>query len=133
MPEGRKTIVWFNEVTKNDIPLVGGKGANLGEMTNANIPVPPGFVVTSGAYFDFLKQTKLTDKIRKLLASINVDDSQQLQAVCPDFYKASPNQSGTLQVQNLAPLFLLHKVMPVLPMVVLLYILHKPYTPLPLI
>ena len=40
MPEGQKTIVWFNEVTKKDIPIVGGKGANLGEMTNANIPVP---------------------------------------------------------------------------------------------
>ena len=38
MHQGRKAIVWFNEVTKKDIPLVGGKGANLGEMTNAGIP-----------------------------------------------------------------------------------------------
>ena len=35
MDEGRKTIVWFNEATKKDIPLVGGKGVYLGEMTNA--------------------------------------------------------------------------------------------------
>jgi len=40
MHQGQKAIVWFNEVTKKDIPLVGGKGANLGEMTNAHIPVP---------------------------------------------------------------------------------------------
>lgn len=81
MPEDQKVVVWFNEVTKKDVPLVGGKGANLGEMTNANIPVPPGFIVTSGAYFDFLRQTKLIDKIRKPLESIDVNDSKQLQKV----------------------------------------------------
>ncbi len=79
MPQGQKAVVWFKEVTKKDIALVGGKGANLGEMTNANIPVPPGFIVTSKAYFDFLNKTKLTSKIRKLLESVDVDDSRQLQ------------------------------------------------------
>ena len=81
MPKGRKTIVWFNEVDKNDIPLVGGKGANLGEMTGAGIPVPPGFIVTSEAYFDFLRKTRLTDKIRELLELIDVNDSKQLQQI----------------------------------------------------
>ena len=79
MGKGRKVIVWFKEVTKKDIALVGGKGANLGEMTKANIPVPPGFIVTSDTYFDFLRQTKLTDKIRQLLRDIDVNDSKQLQ------------------------------------------------------
>ena len=81
MQKGRKTIVWFNEVTKKDVPLVGGKGANLGEMTNAHIPVPPGFIVTSNAYFDFLRQAKLVDKIRQLLEPLDVNDSKQLQQV----------------------------------------------------
>ena len=81
MPEGKKTVVWFNEVTKKDVPLVGGKGANLGEMTNANIPVPSGFIVTADAYFDFLRQTKLTDKLRELLEPVDVNDSKQLQQV----------------------------------------------------
>ena len=81
MPEGRKAVVWFNEVTKNDVPLVGGKGANLGEMTNAGIPVPPGFIITSGAYFDFLRQTKLTDRIRELLEPLDVNDSKELQQI----------------------------------------------------
>lgn len=84
MPEGRKTVVWFNEITKKDIDMVGGKGANLGEMTNAGIPVPPGFVVTSQAYFDFLKQTKLTAKIRKLLKPIDVNENKQLQQIAAD-------------------------------------------------
>jgi pyruvate,water dikinase len=81
MQEGQKTVVWFGEVTKKDVALVGGKGANLGEMTNARIPVPPGFIVTSGAYFDFLRQTKLIDKIRRLLGALDVNDSRKLQAV----------------------------------------------------
>jgi len=79
MREGQKAIVWFDEVTKKDIPTVGGKGANLGELTNAGIPVPPGFIVTATAYFDFLKQTKITDKIRQLLKSADVNNSKQLQ------------------------------------------------------
>ena len=79
MRQGQKAIVWFNEVTKKDVPIVGGKGANLGEMTNANIPVPPGFIVTAGAYFDFLKKSKLTPKIRNLLRPLDSNDSKQLQ------------------------------------------------------
>ncbi|GAI66407.1 unnamed protein product, partial [marine sediment metagenome] len=38
----QKVIVWFSEVARKDIATVGGKGANLGEMTSAHIPVPPG-------------------------------------------------------------------------------------------
>jgi len=79
MNNGEKVILWFNEITKNDIPIVGGKGANLGEMTKAGIPVPPGFVVTATAYFDFLKQTGITDRIRRLLEPLDVNDSRQLQ------------------------------------------------------
>jgi pyruvate,water dikinase len=79
MKQGPKAVVWFNEVTKKDIPLVGGKGANLGEMTNAGIPVPPGFIVTASAYYDFIEKAKLQDKIKDLLNPVNVQDSKQLQ------------------------------------------------------
>jgi len=84
MNESRKAIVWFNEVTKDDVPSVGGKGANLGEMTNANIPVPPGFIVTAHAYFDFLQQTKIIDKIRELLQPLDANDSKQLQQIAAE-------------------------------------------------
>ena len=76
-----KSIVWFEEVNKADVAVVGGKGANLGEMTNAGIPVPPGFVVTATAYFGFLAETQIADHIRELLHGLNVDDSKQLQRV----------------------------------------------------
>ncbi|TRZ52133.1 MAG: phosphoenolpyruvate synthase [Dehalococcoidia bacterium] len=75
----QKAVVWFSEVTKKDIATVGGKGANLGEMTNANIPVPPGFIVTANAYYDFLQSSKITGKIRHQLEPLDVSDSKQLQ------------------------------------------------------
>jgi len=79
MRQGHKAIVWFHEVTRKDIPLVGGKGANLGEMTNAHVPVPPGFIVTADAYFDFLNETGITSQIRRLLEPLDSNDSRQLQ------------------------------------------------------
>src|SRR4030042_661280 len=81
MQKGTKTIVWFDEVTKVDIPLVGGKGANLGEMVHAKIPVPPGFIVTADAYFKFLNDAGLTPDIRRYLKDLDVNDSKRLQEV----------------------------------------------------
>lgn len=79
MNKGQKAIVWFNEVTKDDVPTVGGKGANLGEMSRANIPVPPGFIVTANAYADFLNRTKIATKIGQLLKPLDSNDSKKLQ------------------------------------------------------
>ncbi len=76
-----KRVVWFQEVDKDDVGLVGGKGANLGELTKAGIPVPPGFIVTAHTYFDFLKKSRLEPKISQLLSTIDPNDSAQLQRV----------------------------------------------------
>src|SRR5215213_6276246 len=54
---------WFDEIRKGDIALVGGKGANLGELSHAGLPVPPGFVVTTRAYDAFVEAGGLKDKI----------------------------------------------------------------------
>ena len=69
----------IKEKTNKDVAIVGGKGANLGEMTNAQIPVPPGFIVTADAYFDFLQRSKIADKIRDLLQPLDPGNSKQLQ------------------------------------------------------
>jgi pyruvate,water dikinase len=74
-------LLWFKEIHKTDIPLVGGKGANLGEMVNAGIPVPYGFVVTAQAYYDFLATTSLKNKIMTELHDLDVNDSKKLQQV----------------------------------------------------
>ena len=58
-------IVWFNEVGKDDVGLVGGKGANLGVMTEAGFPIPFGFIVTSKAYFEIIKELPRILKERK--------------------------------------------------------------------
>ncbi len=74
-----KAIMWFEEITKDDVPIVGGKGANLGEMTRAGFPIPPGFVVTADTYFYFIEKTGIKDKIFQLLKDLNVDDTEQLE------------------------------------------------------
>ncbi len=76
--EKAKFIAWFSELGKKDIPLAGGKGANLGEMTRAGIPVPPGFIVTADAYFTFLKEAKLEKQLRYFLKSLDIEDSRKL-------------------------------------------------------
>ena len=76
----KTVILWFNEVGKDDIPLVGGKGANLGELTRVGVPVPPGFVITADTYYQFIERAQLTDAIRRVLESLNVDDNEKLQA-----------------------------------------------------
>lgn len=79
-----KQIVWFSEVGKKDIPLVGGKGANLGELTKAGLPVPPGFIVTADAYFNYVKKTGLEKKLMALLKDVDPEDSKKLQSISRD-------------------------------------------------
>ncbi|MEM0437989.1 MAG: phosphoenolpyruvate synthase [Candidatus Micrarchaeia archaeon] len=73
-------IAWFGDLSKNDVGIAGGKGANLGEMYCAGLPVPPGFVVTSDAYFKFIEDARIGDRIKRILKGTNIYDSAQLQA-----------------------------------------------------
>ncbi len=75
---GDDYIKWLSNLSKKDISLAGGKGANLGEMFNSKFPVPQAFVVTTDAFFYFLKETKIQDEVRELLSRINVDDTDDL-------------------------------------------------------
>lgn len=74
-------VVNFSEINKNDVALVGGKGANLGEMVQAGFPVPGGFIVTAEAYYQFLNANKLRPKIKNLLEDLDVADSEKLNRV----------------------------------------------------
>lgn len=64
----------FRQLTKKDISIAGGKGASLGEMLNAKMPVPPGFVVLASAFDRFLEETDLGVGIAAQLAKINYKD-----------------------------------------------------------
>ena len=72
-----KRIVDVNELRVNDVPYVGGKGANLGELTSAGFPVPSAFVLTTIAYDHFIDSSKINNDVAKELASIDKgsDDS----------------------------------------------------------
>ncbi len=73
-----KYVAWFSEISKDDVPIAGGKGANLGEMSQIGLPIPPGFVVTADTYWNFITRTNLKDSILSILKETNVDDSDQL-------------------------------------------------------
>jgi pyruvate,water dikinase len=60
-------VIWFENLRKTDIPSVGGKNANLGEMTNAKIPVPPGFAITAYSYKKFIEETGIASKIYEII------------------------------------------------------------------
>ncbi len=65
-PSNKQTalMLWFNEVTKEDVPLVGGKSASLGEMTSkTKVPVPYGFALTAEAFRLFVRKNGLDRKI----------------------------------------------------------------------
>ncbi|MCD6194709.1 phosphoenolpyruvate synthase [bacterium] len=73
-----KIIFWFPEISRRDISLVGGKGANLGELSRANFPVPEGFCLSTKAYFDFIRQYKIDEIIEEELTALNYEDSELL-------------------------------------------------------
>ena len=73
-----KKIVDVNELRVDDVPYVGGKGANLGELTSAGFPVPGAFVLTTVAYDHFLKGSKVLEKVNKELKGIDRKSDQSL-------------------------------------------------------
>lgn len=87
MPKTLPYVVWFKDVDHDDIPLVGGKGANLGEMTKAGFPVPNGFVVTAPAYYRFLDENHLREKIKAILAGLDVGRTTELTRVSQQIRK----------------------------------------------
>jgi len=98
-------IKWFKDTNKDDLAEVGGKTANLGEMTQAGFPVPDGFCVTSHAYLDFLKKNSLTNKIKACLKSLDSEDSTALQSSSDDIrslFKISSMPKATQKEITLA-------------------------------
>ena len=73
-----KNVMWFSELNRGSLAEAGGKGANLGEMTFAGFPIPPGFVTTSGAYFKHLDANNLREPITRILKDLDVSDSDKL-------------------------------------------------------
>ena len=73
-------ILGFNEICKEDVIKVGGKGANLGEMVSAGINVPKGFVITADAYKEFLRINSLNELLKDELTKAGRDHTKLLKA-----------------------------------------------------
>lgn len=71
-------IIELTKIRKNDIRKAGGKGANLGEMIEIGIPVPPGFVVTTASFDRLIQINNLDDMIQQIIESTDVDDTSEL-------------------------------------------------------
>ncbi|MDL1969805.1 MAG: phosphoenolpyruvate synthase [Candidatus Desulfofervidaceae bacterium] len=81
--EGKPFILWFEEISIKDVPLVGGKNASLGEMFQklkpSGINVPDGFAITAAAYRHFIEKAGLVDKIKETLTGLDTHNIEDLQ------------------------------------------------------
>jgi pyruvate,water dikinase len=75
-------IKWFADITIDDVPLVGGKNASLGEMvrelTAKGVKVPDGFAITADAYRHFIREAGIDESIRATLADLDTRDMANL-------------------------------------------------------
>jgi pyruvate,water dikinase len=78
----RKFTLWFDEIRIQDVPLVGGKNASLGEMyqdlTSQGVKIPNGFATTSEAYWHFLNSAGILDKLKEIMSGLNKTDVKDL-------------------------------------------------------
>jgi len=75
-----KPIAWFADLRAEDVAAAGGKGANLGELTAAGLPVPPGFVVTAQAYLDAMDEGGVRHELADVFAHAEAADADALAA-----------------------------------------------------
>lgn len=110
-------VLPFSKISKEDLPLVGGKGANLGEMYGLGLPVPNGFVVTAQAYESVIDHNALQPVIREIIRQTDVNNQKELQKssikiqrlintadIPPELTKAIFTSYETLKPGDRAPL-----------------------------
>jgi pyruvate,water dikinase len=76
--DGTALVAWFDELSAADTPRAGGKGANLGELTAAGLPVPPGFVIVSDAYLGAMDAAGVREELRAVCEDLDADDAAQI-------------------------------------------------------
>ena len=81
--KSEKFIIWFNDLRIEDVPLVGGKNASLGEMYHSlkekGVLVPNGFAITAAAYIHLLKEAGIDEAIKAALHGLDTHDIRNLQ------------------------------------------------------
>jgi pyruvate,water dikinase len=83
-PNTSSLIKWFADITIEDVPLVGGKNASLGEMirelAGKGVKVPDGFAITAKAFRHFIREAGIDERIRTILADLDTRDMANLSA-----------------------------------------------------
>ncbi|MFZ0184839.1 MAG: phosphoenolpyruvate synthase [Nitrosotalea sp.] len=95
-----KYIRWLEEVTKDDIPIAGGKGANMGEMIRIGLPVPSGFVITTAAFERLIQFHNISDKIKMMLEVLNVEDTNMLMSTSKKIKKLIISLEFPSEIKN---------------------------------
>lgn len=80
----QQPVLWFSELGIHDRLLAGGKGASLGEMTRAGLPIPPGFVVSTVAFNQWLQALDHKHAIRSRITALDKDDLPAIQHCTAD-------------------------------------------------
>ncbi len=93
-------FAWFADLSTADVALAGGKGASLGEMTKAGIPVPPGFVVLTNAFDQFMVTTGIGEMIDQELAELSPQNLAEVEVVSEKLRTAILKAPFPLELQK---------------------------------
>ena len=108
-----KLVLWFEELTKGDIPLAGGKNANLGEMTQAKVPVPPGFAITAYSYKRFITETQIAREIYRIIDETVTDPEDNVTTYTRDgvgLMIHTNNPNSTISEARMRPRIMPHSM-----------------------
>lgn len=101
MEKEKAFLLWFDQLERKDVAIAGGKSSSLGELTShVDVPVPYGFATTACAYKYFFEQTGLYQKVKDLIAGLDVDNSAQLREVCAKVRQAIMDEEMPLDLQQ---------------------------------
>jgi pyruvate,water dikinase len=90
------SVRWLAEITADDVAAVGGKGASLGELDGAGLPVPPAFVVTADTYRRFVREAGIEDELYEVV-DVDVEDTAALadaEAAARELVTSAPFPEG---------------------------------------
>lgn len=99
MNKKTKDILWFKDIKKEDLAIVGGKGANLGEMFH-HFPIPDGFCITVHGYRKFMEDTGIIEHVHGLLDKLNYEDSKSLEKTSKEIQTLIVKQTFPLELKK---------------------------------
>ena len=100
MEQREKYVLWFQECDISSLPIVGGKCASLGELLKVQIPVPPGFAVTTETYNRFIKENGLDSEIERLLKPVRSEDTGSIDAASQAIRQMIESKPISLELED---------------------------------